>query len=318
MDYKKIYDNLVNTRLSRGLDKSKLTGYYEKHHIVPKCLGGKNNKKNYVLFTYKEHILAHRLLALIYPNEKKLLTALFLMITVKIDECGNKVRVEKSTKELVRIKAKFIKQNSGENHPMFGKHQTEESKRKNSESQKGEKGHFFGKHHTEHSKRLISESQKGEKSVHYGVSLPEEQRERISESLKGRTPWNKGKVYSVEEKERIYGNRKPPKKRPPMKEETKKKISESLKGEKSVWWGRKHSEEELLKMSAWQKGVKKGPLPEKQKEKMRLNSSTRKQVEGPDGTIYLSIKECARINNLTRSTLQRWINECPEKGYKII
>lgn len=273
MDYKKIYDNLINTRLSRGLDKSKLTGYYEKHHIVPKCLGGKNNKENYVLFTYKEHILAHRLLALIYPNEKKLLTALFLMITVKIDECGNKVRVEKSTKELVRIKAEFIEQNSGENHPMFGKHQTEESKRKNSESQKGEKGHFFGKHHTEYSKKLISESQKGKKSVHYGVKLSEER---------------------------------------------KRRISESLKGEKSVWWGRKHSEEELLKMSAWQKGVKKGPLSEKQRETMRLNSPTRKQVEGPDGTIYLSIKECAKINNLTRSTLQRWINECPEKGYKII
>lgn len=41
--YTKTYDQLIQKKAKlRGLDKSKLEGYYEKHHIVPKSLGGQN------------------------------------------------------------------------------------------------------------------------------------------------------------------------------------------------------------------------------------------------------------------------------------
>ena len=36
MNYLKIYNNLVDTRKQ----KYQQAGYYELHHIVPKCLGG--------------------------------------------------------------------------------------------------------------------------------------------------------------------------------------------------------------------------------------------------------------------------------------
>lgn len=36
---------------------------------------------------------------------------------------------------------------SKENHPMFGRHHTDESKRKNSESHKGSKNPRYGKHY---------------------------------------------------------------------------------------------------------------------------------------------------------------------------
>jgi hypothetical protein len=69
--YRNTYNKLITTRKYRGLDKSKLEGYYEEHHILPRCLGGKNNKDNLVLLTAKEHILAHMLLARInYTNNK--------------------------------------------------------------------------------------------------------------------------------------------------------------------------------------------------------------------------------------------------------
>ena len=41
MNYKKIYQQLIDRALSRTL-----TGYKERHHIVPKCMGGDNSKLN--------------------------------------------------------------------------------------------------------------------------------------------------------------------------------------------------------------------------------------------------------------------------------
>ena len=70
----------------------------------------------------------------------------------------------------------------GENHPLFGKHRSEETRRKMSESHKGEKNPFYGKHHSEETRRKISESHKGKKRAPFS----EEHRRKISEALKRR------------------------------------------------------------------------------------------------------------------------------------
>ena len=36
--------------------------YYERHHIIPKHMGGDNSSKNIILLTYRQHTLAHLLL----------------------------------------------------------------------------------------------------------------------------------------------------------------------------------------------------------------------------------------------------------------
>ncbi len=41
----------------------------EKHHIIPLCIGGEDNKQNIVNLTPKEHYLAHWMLAKIYGNK---------------------------------------------------------------------------------------------------------------------------------------------------------------------------------------------------------------------------------------------------------
>ena len=50
---------------------------------------------------------------------------------------------------------------SGSGNPFYGKHHTEEQKRKLSELRKGENNYFYGKHHTEEQKRKLSEAMKG-------------------------------------------------------------------------------------------------------------------------------------------------------------
>ena len=47
----------------------------------------------------------------------------------------------------------------GANNPMFGRHHTEESRRKMSENHRGQISAFKGQHHTEHAKKTLSEAQ---------------------------------------------------------------------------------------------------------------------------------------------------------------
>lgn len=45
LKYYKIYNNLIDKGLKRELNRSISSDvYYEKHHILPKCIGGNNVK----------------------------------------------------------------------------------------------------------------------------------------------------------------------------------------------------------------------------------------------------------------------------------
>lgn len=57
------YKELID--FAKSQTRSKKDGnYYEKHHILPRCMGGTNEKSNLILLTLGEHIQAHYLLAL--------------------------------------------------------------------------------------------------------------------------------------------------------------------------------------------------------------------------------------------------------------
>ena len=76
MNYKKHYDRLIETRRNRTLNKN---GYYEKHHIIPKSMGGNNSKENIIKLTAREHYVAHWLLHRIYPDDTNMALAFWKM-----------------------------------------------------------------------------------------------------------------------------------------------------------------------------------------------------------------------------------------------
>lgn len=59
----------------RAIDRE-LEGYFERHHVVPKCI-----VKNHfmVCLTPEEHYVAHQLLAKMFPTDKRLVSAAILM-----------------------------------------------------------------------------------------------------------------------------------------------------------------------------------------------------------------------------------------------
>lgn len=66
--YTKYYNQLVESR--KLLNRKFQTGF-EKHHIVPKSLGGNDTQSNLVVFTPREHCLAHLLLAKMFSGTSK-------------------------------------------------------------------------------------------------------------------------------------------------------------------------------------------------------------------------------------------------------
>jgi hypothetical protein len=75
MNYKKIYENLINRGKSRIFE-----GYTESHHVIPKCIGGTDTKDNLVRLTPEEHYIAHQLLVKIHPDNHALVKAACMMI----------------------------------------------------------------------------------------------------------------------------------------------------------------------------------------------------------------------------------------------
>lgn len=143
MNYQEIYNSIVKRAKNRVLE-----GYSEKHHIIPRCLGGTNDKSNIVSLTGKEHYLVHMLLIYIYPEEKKLLYAFWMMsnrIKTKITSgrmyeeakkfVASEMRKNVGTSEAI---AKMAKSKIGQASWKDKKH-TDESRAKQSESAKNRK-----------------------------------------------------------------------------------------------------------------------------------------------------------------------------------
>lgn len=149
MNYALTYSKLIAKAKARVC----VDGYVERHHILPKALGGSDDSSNLVALTAREHFVAHfnsMTLGRKASYEERLRMSLI-----------RKGKAGKSVSEETKNKLSVIN---------TGKKLTEESKAKISASQKGLKkpdGHgakisafLKGKPRTEEVKRKVSESLK--------------------------------------------------------------------------------------------------------------------------------------------------------------
>ncbi len=82
MNYNKIYYSIIENR-----KKNPYNGYTEKHHILPKSLGGNDNEENLVNLSAREHFICHLLLTKMYPVDSieynKMIKAFMMMLVCK-------------------------------------------------------------------------------------------------------------------------------------------------------------------------------------------------------------------------------------------
>ena len=211
--------------------------FREKHHIIPKSLGGTNEAVNLVKLTPKAHYICHLLLTKMVegPSRHKMWYAHYMMmrgtnryrpsarmydLAKRNLSLANKERPgpnlgktmseEQKAKLSASLKGKNTTPKSEEHKQKLRKPKSEEHKRKLSESRKGK---TFGYTHSEETKKKIAESNRGKS----GTPKTIEQKKHQSAMMKGRK-------YSEENRRKIgEANRR----RGPLSEETKQKIREA-------------------------------------------------------------------------------------------
>lgn len=226
MNYQSHYNKLIQTR--QPLLRQKSTGIYESHHILPKSLGGTNDKSNLILLTPKEHYIAHWLLYKMHTgvNKAKMAYAFF-----KMSQCNpNQQRVFSSSLYNYR-KRIMATACSGTNNPNYGKSvHSVEAKQQMSIAKQGSNNPQYGKEpwnkgltlatSTSIQKASNSFKQRYQTEQHpnYGKSLSDEHKKKLSESLAGKPKSeqhklnlsiaNVGKKLSNETKQKMSDSRK--------------------------------------------------------------------------------------------------------------
>jgi len=117
VNYRAIHDRLILS--ARG--RAKPLGYTERHHVLPRSMGGGDESENIVVLTAREHYIVHWLLFKIHRTRAMALA--WNRIT------HGRSAVDRYTSHTFayarRAKARFW---AGENHPFFGSKLTEEHK----------------------------------------------------------------------------------------------------------------------------------------------------------------------------------------------
>lgn len=155
--YRKWYFKIIDNANLRKIQN----GYTEKHHIIPKCLNGSNDKDNIANLTAREHFICHLLLTKMVKTKEhrsKMFCAFVRFF--------GKNEIKRNSKTYSLYKEKLSKEFSGEGNPFYGKThsiKTREILSKSSSRFVGKLNPFFGKHHTEDYKKKKSKMITGRK-----------------------------------------------------------------------------------------------------------------------------------------------------------
>jgi hypothetical protein len=184
-------------------------GYTEKHHILPKSLGGDDSIENLTDLTAREHFICHWLLTKIYPTGEahwKMINAFRMMQAENSRQQRYKTKVTARVYENLKEEYSMLQSErySGEKNPMYGDkfyrsaEGTErqraavtgenngakqlEARAKISASKLGKKRKPFSKEW----RGKLSASKQGENNNRFGINVSEDTKKKISESLSGR------------------------------------------------------------------------------------------------------------------------------------
>jgi len=174
MKYEKIYSQIIERAKHRVLE-----GYKETHHITPRCMSGTDEKDNLVDLTAREHFICHLLLTRIYPEHKGLRLAIWNMCNAKRIYQG---RYKPNSRLYEMIRTEYRELIKGENHPSYGRKNSDEVREKMSQIAKkrfeNNPGTFKGRTHSEETRKKLSNNMKGKTQSNH-------QKTRVKESLTG-------------------------------------------------------------------------------------------------------------------------------------
>jgi hypothetical protein len=133
--YTRIYYSIISNALLRDTFKT----YTEKHHIIPKSLGGNNSTSNLVKLTAREHFICHLLLVrmTIGNQKRKMVHAAWLMANASGKGQSRYKTTSKIYESLRKIKSDNMKQIKGNLHHAFGVKRSDKTRKLQSSLRQG-------------------------------------------------------------------------------------------------------------------------------------------------------------------------------------
>lgn len=187
MTYKDFIEEIISSRGRHGCKDE----YFERHHIIPKSIGGKNVEENRIDLFPREHFVAHKLLALENPHNKKLQYAWWNMAHC----CGNHTqnRYECTAEEYTEARMAHSNSMKGSNNPNYGGgNMSNEGKRRiaiaqhnrtrsEEEKQKRLKSTPRGEQHPNYNGKMVTPEFRLKQSIsHLGFHHTEESKQKMS------------------------------------------------------------------------------------------------------------------------------------------
>lgn len=181
--YSKWYFNIIGSAQKR----IGIIGYFEKHHVVPKSLGGSNSKDNIVKLTAREHFICHWLLIKMVENTKHKyqMWNAFSCMLYRSNSNQNRYKINSKVFDNIKKEGAKIKSQkfSGKNNPMYGK--------------RGELNPNYKREWSDEHRKNASES-------HTGVVRTAESKAKQSQSMRG-----KKQTPEHIEKRKLVGSKNP-------------------------------------------------------------------------------------------------------------
>lgn len=158
-----------NTEKTKGLSIRQIKetlGYTEKHHIIPRCAGGRDTKENIVYLTAGDHFKCHQLLTEMTSGQLcgKMWAALWRMMNKQSHTQKRDYIFTEIDYELARINfaAAHSERMSGVNNPFFNKKHNTKSLEKMSAIRKGKTyEEIYGSEHAADLRKRRSAEQLG-------------------------------------------------------------------------------------------------------------------------------------------------------------
>lgn len=204
------YYKIVNSLHSRV----KFTGS-ERHHIIPKSLGGTNEDTNLVYLTPREHFVCHLLLAIFTDGrDKKLMD----FAVGKFIQSSPTQQRKFTSWEYAKIRESIRSARSGSKHSVETKRKMSAAKKGKVPPNKGQRGVYS---RTNEFKHNLSIMYTGKSLVdRYGEEKAKEIRDKISNSKLGNPSGMLGKTHPAKGKTGMWK----------MSDEGKRRVSDARKG----------------------------------------------------------------------------------------
>ena len=180
------YSEYIQRILNARINLREQDSYQERHHIIPKCLGGSNEDSNLVWLYAQEHYYAHKLLALENPDNQGLQYAWWMMshqnnyfvtqeeyseVRRRFSEIHSNREVSSETRE--KLSKLHKGKHLGPDHWNYGRHRSQKTKEQISQSRMGK---YTGAENPNAKKVMCNETQEvfptlKDAASAFGVSL---------------------------------------------------------------------------------------------------------------------------------------------------